>query len=235
LVVQNDPDKTLGRLEAALTRAGVQLDVRPSTRDLPGVLEYDGLVVLPGLADPVDKDVAVVRARNAIHDALQADLPILGLCLGGQLLVQVLGGAVYRCRPERGFREVSACSTPLDDPLLGGVPERFLVFHAHAFAFDPPADAAILLTNDVCVQACRHGETWAFQCHPEVTSRWVAALVAGLRGEIGGLASATTEFFRRGGVAPDQLERDGNAAEATLRRIGEQIGSGFANRLARAP
>ncbi|MDQ6818657.1 MAG: gamma-glutamyl-gamma-aminobutyrate hydrolase family protein [Actinomycetota bacterium] len=233
--MQNDPDKSLGRIADALVRDGVQLDVRSPDRALPSVLRYAGLVVLPGLADPVDEDIAVQRVRDTIQEALQADLPILGLCLGGQLLVQALGGSVYPCRAELGFREVIAAPAASSDPLLGAGPEQFSVLHAHAFAFEPPADAEILLTNDVCIQACRHGDTWAFQCHPEISPEWVRALAAGLRGEDGGLRAATTDFFQWNGVAPEQLERDAELADPALCKIAANIASGFAAQLARAP
>jgi hypothetical protein len=139
---------------------------------------------------------------------------------------------VYPCRPELGFGEVFASPAALSDPLLAGVPERFSVFHAHAFAFEPPADAEVLLRNEVCVQACRHGQAWAFQCHPEVSREWVAALAAGLRGEDGGLRPATTDFFVRNGVSPEQLERDARSADPTQRQIARGVASGFASRLA---
>jgi GMP synthase-like glutamine amidotransferase len=232
LVIQNDSDKSLGWIADELVSSGVRLDLRSPDRDLPGVGGYAGLIVLPGLADPVDEHAAVRRARQAIHDALLAELPILGLCLGGQLLVQALGGSVYRCQPELGFGEVSVSLAALSDPLLSGVPGRFSVFHAHAFAFEPPTDAEILLTNEVCVQACRHGESWAFQCHPEISREWVAALATGLRGEDGGLHAATVDFFRRNAVSPDQVEFDALSAEPMLGQIARGIGSGFAARLA---
>ncbi|MBV9167482.1 MAG: hypothetical protein JO321_08440 [Solirubrobacterales bacterium] len=228
LVVQNDQDKSLGGIADALVRAGVRLDVRSPNRDLPAVRGYAGLIVLPGLADPVDEDAAVVRAREAIYGALLAELPILGLCLGGQLLVQALGGSVSRCEPELGFADVFASSAAGTDPLMGGVPEQFSVFHAHAFAFEPPPDAEILLKNDVCVQACRHGQSWAFQCHPEVSREWVARLAAALRGKDSGLSAATTDFFARNRVSPEQLERDARSANPTLREIVRGIGTGFA-------
>jgi GMP synthase (glutamine-hydrolysing) len=228
LVVQNDPDKPLGRIADGLARSGVDLDVRSPTRVLPSVRRYAGLVVLPGLADPVDESLALRRVRAAIHDALQAQLPILGLCLGGQLLVQSLGGSVYRCRPELGFGDVVASPSASSDPLLLDVPERFSIFHAHAFAFEPPPGAEVLLTNDVCVQACRHGETWAFQCHPETSPEWIAALASGMRGQDGGLRAATADFFERNGVSPQQLERDARAAEPALSKIASGIASGFA-------
>jgi GMP synthase (glutamine-hydrolysing) len=234
LVVQNDADKPLGRLRDPLLDAGVRLDVRSPDRALPSVRRYDGLIVLPGLSDPVDDHDAIGRARAVIDDAIDAGLPVLGLCLGGQLLAQALGGGVRPCRPELGFGDVIASPAADRDPLLGGVPERFSVFHAHAFAFDPPVGAEILLTNDVSVQACRYGETWAFQCHPEVSRGWVAGLAAAMRGEDGGVRPATADFFRRNGVVPEQLDADAEAAEPRLRSIGQRIAWGFAQRMARA-
>lgn len=231
LVIQSDPDKPFGRIGDAISDGGVQLDVRSPDRELPSVRAYSGLVVLPGLADPVDEERAVERARDAILEALDADLPVLGLCLGGELLVEALGGSIYPCRPELGFADVFATPAASDDPLLGGAPERFSVFHAHAYAFEPPRDAEILLTNEVCVQACRHGETWAFQCHPEASPEWVRALASALRGEDGGLPEVTARFFRLAGVAPEQLECGMDAADPALRGIAERIAGGFAARL----
>ena len=231
LVVQNDPDKTLGEIAEALVAAGVRLDVRSPGSDLPRILGYAGLIVLPGLADPVDEDIAVERARKAIHAALELELPILGLCLGGQLLAQALGGRVYQCQPELGYGEVFASPAAFTDPLLRGVPKRFSVFHAHAFAFEPPGDAEVLLTNDVCVQAFRHGEAWAFQCHPEISREWVTRLAVGLRGEDGGLPAGTTDFFARNQVSPEQVERGARLAQDAVSRVAGGIARGFASRL----
>ena len=228
LVIQNDPDKSVGAIGPGLIHAGITLDARSPGRELPPVSGYDGLIVLPGLADPVDEDPPVQRARNAIEAALQAGLPVLGLCLGGQLLVQALGGSVYRCRPELGYGPVFASPDALGDPLFHGAPKRFSVFHAHAYAFEPPPEAEILLTNDVCVQACRQGSTWAVQCHPEVSREWAQALAAGIRGEAGGLREETADFFRRNGISAAQLERDAQAADPVLRRFAAAIGAGFA-------
>ena len=232
LVVQNDPDKTLGRLADALTRAGVQLDVRSAERELPDSADYHGLVVLPGLANPVDQTAAIARARDAIEAGLQARIPILGLCLGAELLIEQLGGSAYSCRTELGFHDVVASPAAADDPLLSAAPQRFSVFHAHTFAFEPPSDAEILLTNEVCVQACRHGDTWAVQCHPEASREWVSALAASLDGADSGLLAATTGFFAENAVSSEQLERDADAAEPALSAVGECIATGFARVMA---
>lgn len=232
LVVQNDVDKPFGRIGDALAERGVELDVRFPESGLPTVAEYDGLAVLPGLADPVDDDPAIDRMRATIREALETELPVMGLCLGGQLLVQELGGYAYRGESELAFHEVVATPATASDPLLSGAPARFSIFHAHAYSFVPPPDAVILLENDVCAQACRIGETWAFQCHPEVGDGWVSALAAGLRGEPTEIGPETVSFFRSNGIEPDALERDGALASATLARLAEGIAEGFAARCA---
>jgi GMP synthase-like glutamine amidotransferase len=232
LVVQNDPDKSLGRIGDELVRAGTRLDVRSPETDLPDVRDYVGLIVLPGLADPVDETAALRRARGAIDDALSRQLPILGLCLGGQLLVQALGGTVFESGLELGFHEVFAAPAAASDPLFSAAPKQFLVFHAHAYSFEPPSEAEVLLRNDVCVQACRQGEAWAVQCHPETPAQWVTALAAGIRGQNGGLPTATTDFFRLNGLTAEQVERDGELAEPGMRTVAAGIARGFAARLA---
>lgn len=232
LVIQSDSDKTLGRLAEPLMKAGIELDARATDQELPDAAGYDGLVVLPGLANPVDDTEAVRRARGAIRAGLGADIPVLGLCLGAELLIEELGGSVYPCQPELAFREVAAAPAAAGDPLLGAAPERFSVFHAHTFAFEPPSEAETLLTNEVCVQACRHGATWAIQCHPEVTREWVSAIARDLRGEGSGLLPQTVNFFRQNGVHPDQLEHDADAAETTIGAVAERIATGFARAVA---
>jgi GMP synthase (glutamine-hydrolysing) len=231
LVIQNDPDKSLGRLADGLESAGARLDVRSPTAELPDVGEYDGLIVLPGLANPVDDTAEVRRARDAIEGALKTGLPILGLCLGGQLLIQALGGSVHPCQHELGFGEVEALPAATDDPLLASAPNRFPIFHAHTYAFTPPEGAEILLVNDVCVQACRHGEAWAFQCHPEIAADWVEALADGLRGRDGQLLPATTGFFQSNEVTAEQLEGDAVTAEPAMRALADAISRGFVGRL----
>jgi GMP synthase-like glutamine amidotransferase len=227
LVVQNDPDKPLGRIAIALVAEGARLDVQMSTRELPTLGGYDGLVVLPGLANPDDDDPALPRARAAITEALELDAPVLGICLGGQLLAQILGGATYRSRHELGYHEVVATDAAGADLLLCDAPRRFTTFHAHTYAFRPPPSAAILLENDVCVQACRHGNTWAFQCHPEVTREWVDALGRGIRGQPSEVDPRTAAFFREARVDPNRLESDARQADDTADALAHGIARGF--------
>jgi GMP synthase-like glutamine amidotransferase len=230
LVVQHDWDKPLGRVGAGLEAARAELDVRMADDELPDPAGYDGLVVLPGLANPDDEDPAVHRARRSIEQALGAGAPVLGICLGGQLLAQALGGATYRCRDERGYHEVAATGAARRDPLLRDAPARFTTFHAHAYAFRPPSGADVLLENDVCVQACRLDEAWALQFHPEVGVEWVDALARGVRGAPDGVDPRTAAFFRASGVDPAELEAQARRAAPTAHRVAAGIAAGFAER-----
>jgi GMP synthase-like glutamine amidotransferase len=102
LVVQNEHDKHLGRLARPLREAGAAVDVRSSSAELPPLDGYAGVVVLPGLADPVDDEAPVHRARAAIAQALTRNLPVLGICLGAQLLARRPGGGRSAARPRSG-------------------------------------------------------------------------------------------------------------------------------------
>lgn len=229
LVVQNDADKGPGRIGDALAAAGAALDIRMADDELPLVADYDGLVVLPGLNDPVDDLPPVHRARAAIEEALAIGRPVLGLCLGGQLLAQATGGEAYRCDIEQGYHPVRSTAAAQDDPLLAGAPASYPSFHAHAWAFTPPPGSVVLLENDVSVQAVRCGErAWAFQCHPETPIAWADALAEGIRHPgTGGLLPQSSKWFADHGVDPDRLQADARAADPSATQVAEGIGRGF--------
>ena len=229
LVIQNDVDKGLGRIGDGFYGTGVELDTHMAINEVPSVVGYDGLIVLPGLADPIDDDPAVHRARSVIEEALANDLPVLGVCLGGQLLAQALGGDVYKCDNELAYHDVRTLPAAQTDPLLRGVPETYSSFHAHAFAFTAPPDSTVLIETDVSIQALRHGNTWAFQCHPETPVFFADALARAIRGDFDGtVLPETADFFARNGVDPDRLERDTRLADASATAVGHAIGTGFA-------
>jgi GMP synthase (glutamine-hydrolysing) len=106
-----------------------------------------------------------------LRDALDARLPVLGVCLGAQLVAAAAGAEVRRARtPEIGWFEVELTAAGTRDPVLGRLPERFRAYEWHSYAFDLPAGAVELARSAVCPQAFRLGDAaWAVQFHPEVT------------------------------------------------------------------
>jgi GMP synthase-like glutamine amidotransferase len=140
LVVQNDDDKHAGRIGLAMEAAGAELTIAMAYGPIPSAADFDGLVVLPGLGDPVDDEQAIHDARDAIIEAKALQRPVLGVCLGGQLLAQSAGAEIYRSAPELGIHPVRTTPAAQDDPLFTGIPTEYESFHAHAFG-DVACDA----------------------------------------------------------------------------------------------
>jgi GMP synthase-like glutamine amidotransferase len=134
--------------------------------------DADAVIVFGGsMHVDQEQDHPWLRAEEDYIDRLlTAKKPLLGVCLGAQLLAKVLGARVGPARePEVGWFGVALTPAGVDDPVLGRLPPRFDAFQWHRYAFDVPPDAVELARNDACSQAFRVGErAWGVQFHPEV-------------------------------------------------------------------
>jgi GMP synthase-like glutamine amidotransferase len=103
-------------------------------------------------------------------------MPVLGICLGGQLLADALGGrATARSRGERGVRRISLSREGECDPLFAGLPNPFVSFQWHYDSFDLPASAIHLASTGTCPgQAFRCQNAYGLQFHPEVDEPIIA-------------------------------------------------------------
>jgi GMP synthase (glutamine-hydrolysing) len=97
-------------------------------------------------------------------------VPVLGICLGGQVLARALGAEVGQAeRAERGWYDVELLPAAADDPVLGAAGPDARVYQWHVDAFGLPDGATLLARSPgVPVQAFRHGSAWGVQFHPEV-------------------------------------------------------------------
>ena len=94
-----------------------------------------------------------------LGELLECGTPLLGLCLGGQLVAQAAGAEPGRApRPEIGWHAVELTAEGGDDPLLGPLAPGFEAFQWHSYEFPLPAGAVALARSDVCLQAARIGE-----------------------------------------------------------------------------
>jgi len=138
--------------------------------------EFSGLVFMGGSMSVNDGLPWMVQVEGIIRDAVAKDIPLLGHCLGGQLIAKALGGVVSR-NPvkEMGWGEVTVSDNDIARDWFGDI-QSFQAFHWHGETFSPPRGATNLLSSVYCVhQAFAIGKHLAMQCHVEMTSEMVVA------------------------------------------------------------
>jgi GMP synthase-like glutamine amidotransferase len=110
---------------------------------------------------------------------LGLQVPILGVCLGAQLLAKAAHADVGPSAvPEVGWHPVELTEDARDDPLFGSLPARFDAFQWHYYTYAIPAGAVELAASPVCTQAFRLGErVWGIQFHAEVTDQQIQSWV----------------------------------------------------------
>ena len=143
------------------------------------VEEYDAVFVFGGdmNVDQESKHPWLRAEDELVRGLVERKVPLLGVCLGGQLLAKAAGAHVGPS-PEReaGFVRAELTEQAAGDPIFGSLPREFDVFAVHEYAFHVPDGAVELARSSVCSQAFRLGEcAWALQFHPEVRLEQVEA------------------------------------------------------------
>jgi GMP synthase (glutamine-hydrolysing) len=141
---------------------------------LPRPLDAYGAVMVFGGAMHADQDEhhPWLREENFfLQRVLDLHLPVLGVCLGAQLLAKAAHAPVFPARrPEIGWYPVEVTPEASDDPVLSALPPRFDAFQWHYYTYGIPAGAVELARSEVCTQAFRLGDVaWGIQFHAEVT------------------------------------------------------------------
>jgi GMP synthase (glutamine-hydrolysing) len=170
-------------------------------KPLPRPLDAYGAVLVFGGAMHADQDDHHSWLREEdmfLQRLLDLHMPVLGICLGAQLLAKAAHAPVYPVdEAEVGWFEVELTAAGTEDPVLGRLPQTFDAFQWHYYAHDVPAGAVELARNRVCTQAFRLGDSaWGVQFHPEVTLHQVQSWIheeKGLPVDPGALLAETTE------------------------------------------
>jgi GMP synthase-like glutamine amidotransferase len=185
LIFQHATSELPGTLTEWLKLAGHQFEVQKVYKEgpLPDPARFDWLIVLGGPmnVDEEEKHPWLKTEKKFLADWVKADKPVLGICLGGQMLAQVLGGKVTKNRArEIGFHDVRR--TGADHPAFKNWPEQIRVFQYHEDRFSLPEGCRSLLTNDICEhQAFSYDhKTVGLQFHPESTEPWIMDAVSDL-------------------------------------------------------
>lgn len=180
LVFRHSPSDGLGLIADALDAHAIPYDYAdlyaPPISPAPPVNEADALIVMGGAMSANDALPFITREIEYIRDAVRRGKPVLGVCLGAQLIAKALGARVY-ANPvkEIGWAPVTFADAALSDPLFKGLAEAEVIFHWHGETFDLPAGAQLLASSVACQhQAFRVSDRiYGLQFHLEVTPHMI--------------------------------------------------------------
>lgn len=224
LVFQHVPHEILGTLDPLLRRTGfriryVNFGRQPDAR--PELDRYHGLVVLGGPmnCDQVHRYRHLATEVELIQTAIAAGKPVLGICLGAQLIACALGAPVYaNATKEIGWYDVMPTPAAATDPLFRHLAPAQRIFQWHGDTFDIPDGAVQLARSEACEnQAFRWGDNvYGLQFHLEVDApmirRWLHTPVN--QRELAGLA---------GRIDAARIERETPALVPAAMQLGERL------------
>jgi GMP synthase-like glutamine amidotransferase len=209
-----------GYLGEILARLGIprRLIAVDRNEPLPSAIDgCAGLVFMGGPMSVNDPLPWIAGELELIRAAHARGLPVLGHCLGGQLISKALGGEVS-ANPvkEIGWHTVRKTRNETAERWLGGLPSRMELFHWHGETFSLPDDAECILESEHCPrQAFASGHTLALQCHVEMTAPMVLDWASRYRDELGAPSPA---------VQPaEAMTADLEERIAALQRIAEPL------------
>jgi GMP synthase (glutamine-hydrolysing) len=137
-------------------------------------LGYDAIVILGGPMAVYDNFPYLQKEQDLIRTAMKNDTPVLGVCLGSQLIAQAAGGRVYKAKKkEIGWHNVYLTPASSNDIFSGFTDKMIRVFQWHGDTYDLPATAKILAYSDLYVQAFRIESAVGIQFHFEVNERLI--------------------------------------------------------------
>lgn len=179
---------------------------------------YSGLAFMGGPMSANDDLPWIGPALALIGDAVRKDVPLLGHCLGGQLMARALGGEV-RAAPvkEIGWGEVQACANGVAREWLGAL-RAFEAFHWHGETFSIPPGGTRVLENAHCAnQAFALGKHLGLQCHVEMTAELIGDWLQGGAREIE--ASRASPGVQK----PEQVRKDMQRRLEALHAVADRL------------
>jgi GMP synthase (glutamine-hydrolysing) len=175
-LLQHESFEALGTLDPLLKREGIRIryvNFERNPEAAPDLSGNDGLILMGGYMGVYEAHLYphLKVEMQLIEQALKRNIPVLGICLGSQILAHVLGAEVRKHRErEMGWSEVRLTDAGKKDPIFSHFRDSEILFQSHGDTFDIPQSAEHLAFSEVCHgQAFRYGENvYGFQFHIEI-------------------------------------------------------------------
>jgi GMP synthase-like glutamine amidotransferase len=219
LVIQHEEPTPPGLILPWLRERGAEPETLRIDEQDPHDLDprdYELIVSLGSEFGAYQDDIEWIRHEmDFLRDAVEADVPFLGVCFGGQILARTLGGDVYRSdQQEIGWLPIGTMQPELvpDGPW----------FQWHFDVFTAPPGATVIAENEVGPQAYVIGRSLGLQFHPEVTNEIMGSWIETYRHELD-----------EHGVDPDQLLAETHARADEHRALSRRLLDAFLERVAR--
>jgi GMP synthase (glutamine-hydrolysing) len=181
LALTHGPSVGPGVFGDAVQAAGHELVEWPVELGGRAPASADAVIVLGGAMHP-DEDERhgwLTTELRWLEGLLDRGTPLLGICLGSQLVARAAGAEVFRsAESEVGWFPVECTPAAADDPVGGALPARFDAFQWHHYTHTLPDGAVELARSAVCTQAYRVENAWGVQFHPEVRAEQVEEWLA---------------------------------------------------------
>jgi GMP synthase (glutamine-hydrolysing) len=185
LICQHVAHEILGTLNPLIKQGGFRMkyvNFERTPDEKPSLEGYSGMIILggPQNMDETDKNPHLFTEINLVKDAIKRDIPVLGICLGAQIIAVALGAKVGpNPVTEIGWYDLDLTEEGKKDSLFHCFADKEKVFQWHGYTFDIPKGATHLAKGDYCEnQAFRYGKNiYALQFHMEVDEpmieRWL--------------------------------------------------------------
>jgi GMP synthase-like glutamine amidotransferase len=224
LAIVQQADAGPGVFADAVAARGDELDEWLIAEGRPPAdpLDYDAVMTFGGSmnVDQERKHPWLSTQKQLLRELLRRETPLLGVCLGAQLLAEAAGEEPRRApRPEIGWHEVELTDAGRADPLIGSLPASFVAFQWHSYEMGLGEGTEILACSDVCAQAARFGPAaWAIQFHAEVSEADALSWIADHEADPDAVAIA---------VDPDVLASETRAMIGAWNEIGRGLCTRF--------
>jgi GMP synthase (glutamine-hydrolysing) len=231
LVFKHIQNENLGFLKPILSGLGIAIKYVNFSRDPeanPNLEKVDALIVLGGWMGvyEMDRYPHLKKECQLIELALKKDIPILGICLGSQMLAHTLGASVKKHSvTEAGWCEIEATDLGEKDPLFSHFRKPEIVFQMHGDTFDLPSGSTNLVRSHLCEnQAFRWKNSYGLQFHLEADLSMITTFIH---------SDEHREALKASGGCPDRLKigiekhlaRQANLAEITFGNFFQDLGA----------